>query len=103
MVVGKVKWFDIRRGYGFIALPDGRDAFVRYSDVEGRGLPIQKGEVVTFEIIEEPKGPHAIKVKQAKPGEHITKEFPAVIEYPLPSLTKFTFDAFTRTTLLTMT
>jgi len=34
---GKVKWFNPRKGYGFIATQDGRDIFVHYSSISGDG------------------------------------------------------------------
>ena len=60
---GKVKWFNARKGYGFIAAPDGRDVFVHYSSIGGDGYKtLEEGDAVTFEIVEGEKGPRADKV-----------------------------------------
>ena len=60
---GKVKWFNARKGYGFIAAPDGRDVFVHYSSISGDGYKtLEEGDSVTFEIVEGEKGPRAEQV-----------------------------------------
>ena len=57
---GKVKWFNARKGYGFIATPDGRDVFVHYSSISGDGYKsLDEGDPVTFEVVEGEKGPRA--------------------------------------------
>lgn len=70
MLEGKVKWFNPRKGYGFIAASDGRDAFVHYSDVGGGGFKaLVEGDEVSFDIIEGEKGPRAINVVQKTPSK----------------------------------
>jgi len=70
MLEGKVKWFNPRKGYGFIAMPDGRDVFVHYSSVAGEGFKtLDEGDVVTFEVIEGEKGPRATNVVPQSPPE----------------------------------
>ena len=60
---GKVKWFNARKGFGFIAAPDGRDVFVHYSSISGDGYKaLEEGDSVTFEVVEGEKGPRAEKV-----------------------------------------
>ncbi len=60
---GKVKWFNARKGYGFIATPDGRDVFVHYSSISGDGYKsLDEGDPVTFEVVEGEKGPRAENV-----------------------------------------
>lgn len=63
MVQGKVKWFNEKKGYGFIELEDGKDVFVHYSAIQEKGFrTLREGEVVKVEISEGPKGPQASKV-----------------------------------------
>ena len=63
---GRVKWFNDRKGYGFINMEDGSDVFVHYSDIEMDGFKtLSEDQEVSFEIKEGPKGPQAIHVKSA--------------------------------------
>ena len=64
---GKVKWFDPKKGYGFIEQEDGAgDVFVHYSDVLGEGHRILKeGERVKFEMADSPRGKKATQVEVA--------------------------------------
>ena len=68
---GKVKWFNARKGFGFIAAPDGRDVFVHYSSISGDGYKaLEEGDSVTFEIVEGEKGPRADNVvAQSAPAQ----------------------------------
>ena len=60
---GKVKWFNPRKGYGFIATPDGRDIFVHFSSISGDGYrTLVEGDPVTFDIVEGEKGLRADNV-----------------------------------------
>jgi CspA family cold shock protein len=60
---GTVKWFNPRKGYGFIATPDGRDIFVHYSSISSDGYKtLTEGDSVTFEIVEGDKGLRAENV-----------------------------------------
>ncbi len=57
MMVGDVKWFDTKKGYGFILGPEGKDVFVHYSSIEGEGFRcLREGEHVEFDLIQTPKG-----------------------------------------------
>ncbi len=61
-----MKWFDTKKGYGFIKQPNGGDVFVHYSGILGDGFKsLRAGDEVEFEIANGPKGPHAIKVVKA--------------------------------------
>lgn len=65
MKQGKVKFFDIKKGFGFIAPEDGeKDVFVHRSNVEnlGHDQGLEEGESVEFEVEETPKGLSAVNV-----------------------------------------
>ncbi|WP_459744922.1 cold shock domain-containing protein CspD [Pseudomonas sp. 3A(2025)] len=67
MLSGKVKWFNNAKGYGFI-LADGRDEdlFAHYSAINMEGYKTLKaGQPVNFEIIQGPKGLHAVNISPA--------------------------------------
>ena len=60
---GFVKWFDTKKGYGFIEQPGGEDVFVHYSGIVGDGFKsLRAGEEVQFEVSQGSKGPQAIEV-----------------------------------------
>ena len=62
MPQGKVKWFDSKKGFGFLLDPEGKDVFVHYTAIEGDGFrTLRRGEEVEFEVIEDEKGKHAKK------------------------------------------
>lgn len=66
MANGTVKWFNNKKGYGFINADNGRDIFVHFSSVEMDGYKsLNEGEQVTFEIEESDRGPEAKKVRRA--------------------------------------
>ena len=63
MSEGTVKWFNPRKGYGFIATEDGRDIFVHYASISGQGYKtLNEGDAVSFDIVEGEKGPRAENV-----------------------------------------
>ncbi|AEE14397.1 MULTISPECIES: cold-shock protein [Thermodesulfobium] len=64
MFLGKVKWFNNEKGYGFISKDDGSgDVFVHYSAIQGKGFrTLEQGQAVQFEIVDGPKGPQASNV-----------------------------------------
>ena len=63
MSEGKVKWFNPRKGYGFIATADGRDIFVHYSSISGDGYKtLVEGDPVTFDVVDGEKGLRAENV-----------------------------------------
>ena len=72
MLEGKVKWFNPRKGYGFIEAPDGRDVFVHYSSISADGFKtLDEGDTVVFDMVEGEKGPRAANValKEASGSE----------------------------------
>ena len=61
--IGKVKWFNNAKGYGFIEQPGEQDIFVHYSSIEGDGYKtLIQGDEVEFEVTSGPKGPQAENV-----------------------------------------
>jgi cold shock protein len=64
MAQGTVKWFNNKRGWGFIVKEDGEDIFVHYSAIKGDGFKsLAEGQRVQFEIEEGEKGPAAANVE----------------------------------------
>ncbi len=64
-MIGTVKWFDVKKGFGFIVNPDGKDVFVHYSTIAGEGFrSLKDGEKVEYEQQEGGKGLHATNVKR---------------------------------------
>jgi len=63
MAVGKVKWFNNGKGYGFIETEEGKDVFVHFSAVQGEGYKtLNEGQSVEFEVSDGEKGPQASNV-----------------------------------------
>ena len=60
---GRVKWFDARKGYGFIEREGEEDVFVHFSSIQMEGYKaLEDGEEVEFEIIQSDRGPQAANV-----------------------------------------
>ncbi|MEI2726975.1 MAG: cold-shock protein [Verrucomicrobiota bacterium] len=67
MASGKVKWFDNKKGFGFIAQDTGQDVFVHHTSIMGGGFKtLNEGEDVTFEVITSDKGLKAQNVERAQ-------------------------------------
>ncbi len=63
MQQGRVKWFDDRKGFGFIERDDGPDVFVHFSVIQGEDFKsLAEGGAVEFEIVEDQKGLRAVNV-----------------------------------------
>ena len=68
MPTGNVKWFDVKKGFGFIVGPEGQDVFVHFSQIDGDGFKTLKdGEPVTYELLQGDKGFHAREVRRVNP------------------------------------
>ena len=64
MTKGQVKWFNEKKGYGFITGEDGNEVFVHYSGIQGEGFKsLNEGDKVEFEVSKGAKGPQAINVR----------------------------------------
>lgn len=62
-MTGTVKWFDERKGFGFITSEDGQDIFVHYTSIQADGFKnLSEGDQVEFEINETDRGPQASNV-----------------------------------------
>lgn len=67
MVNGKVKWFNEKKGFGFIEQENGKDVFVHHSAIMGKGFKtLSIGQRVSFEIINGAKGPAAANVNASE-------------------------------------
>jgi cold shock protein len=65
MAQGTVKWFNDKKGYGFIVSDDGKDVFVHHSAIQGEGYKsLKEGEKVQFDVVSGPKGEQAAKVEK---------------------------------------
>ena len=63
---GRVKWFDARKGYGFIQREGEEDIFVHYTAIEMEGYKkLEDGEAVEFEVVQTERGAQAAKVTRA--------------------------------------
>lgn len=66
-MLGTVKWFDVKKGYGFILSPDGKDVFVHYSSIEGDGFrSLKDGEKVEYDQGGGDKGLYAEHVRRVR-------------------------------------
>ena len=67
MANGKVKWFNEKKGFGFITADNGHDVFVHFSSIRSDGFKtLEEGDSVTFEITNGPKGPQASNVSKSR-------------------------------------
>jgi len=65
LMTGRVKWFNDRKGFGFIEVEGGKDVFVHHSAIQGEGFKsLKEGDEVEFEVTDGPKGPQASNVRK---------------------------------------
>ena len=63
MVTGTVKWFNDKKGFGFLSRDEGDDVFVHHTAIKGEGFKtLREGQKVKFDVQEGPKGPQAVNV-----------------------------------------
>jgi len=68
---GTVKWFNDRKGFGFIRVEGEQDVFVHYSALQGEGFKtLKEGEPVEFDLVEGAKGPQAANVAKTAAASH---------------------------------
>ncbi len=70
-VLGTVKWFDHKKGFGFIVGPEGQDVFVHYTHIDGEGFKVLKdGASVRYDAEKGDKGWHTTRVSRVDPEVH---------------------------------
>ncbi len=63
--MGRIKWFNNEKGYGFIEGDNGEDIFVHYTAIKQDGFKsLSEGQIVEYELLETEKGLQAINVKE---------------------------------------
>jgi cold shock CspA family protein len=72
---GTVRWWNDKKGYGFLTREDGQDVFVHHSALQCEGFKtLEDGEAVEFDFIEDAKGPRAESVVRTRDLEQIPKQ-----------------------------
>ena len=74
MATGTVKWFDSKKGFGFIVNSEGKDVFVHFSTIEGEGFrALKDGEIVEYEQTQGNKGLLATQVKRVPSAVQVAR------------------------------
>jgi CspA family cold shock protein len=88
MLTGAVKWFDSKKGFGFIVGPEGQDVFVHFSVIQGDGFrSLKDGEQVHYEVEKGPKGMLAKAVYRITPAKEGEKSPPPPEQQPQQPIT----------------
>lgn len=67
MASGKVKWFNNKKGFGFIAQDSGQDVFVHHTSILGGGYKtLNEGETVVFDSVPSERGLKALNVQRSQ-------------------------------------
>ncbi|NLI13234.1 cold shock domain-containing protein [Pelotomaculum propionicicum] len=62
-MIGKVKWFNAGKGFGFIETEEGKDVFVHFSSIQTDGFKtLDEGQDVEFDVVQGERGPQAANV-----------------------------------------
>ncbi|WP_019880326.1 cold-shock protein [Succinispira mobilis] len=62
-MIGKVKWFNSEKGFGFLEQEDGKDVFVHFSAIQSDGYKtLEEGQKVEFDVVESERGLQAANV-----------------------------------------
>ena len=91
MPTGTVKWFDVKKGFGFIVNADGKDVFVHFTSIEGEGFrSLKDGEKVEYEETGGAKGLSAKSVRRMKSAKieartTVDRMQPADVEHEQPA------------------
>lgn len=73
---GTVKWFNAKRGYGFIVGENGKDIFIHFTDIQAEGFKtLNDGDIVEYELVNAEKGLKAVNIKKIKSGQVSKKPF----------------------------
>ena len=65
MTKGTVKWFNDKKGFGFLSQEDGDDVFVHHTSIQAEGFKtLREGQEVEFEVQDGPNGPQAVNVRE---------------------------------------
>lgn len=74
MTTGTVKWFNAKKGYGFIFTSDNKEYFAHHTAIQGSGYRLlYPDQTVEFEIEESDKGPRAINIQPNEPPKNKAK------------------------------
>jgi len=74
-IEGEVKWFDPRKGFGFLVGPEGQDIFVHFSVIQGDGFRVLKdGDAVDYDAEKSDKGWRALRVALTNEPETVAAD-----------------------------